>query len=662
MNREPRKTVLSIRREFFLVGLAVLFIISVVVTAVLSVGIYNTGMGSERERLAGSNRQISSYIQAHLEGLSSTVKILAANPDVIYGEDDGEESRTRALEYFKFIEDANPSVGYCYAGYTNGDLLINDYVAPEGFDTTVRPWYVAAVERQPQTCIGLPYRDANTDEWLIAVSQALLDKGTLRGVVSVDSTLTSMDGLLNQIRDFDTQANFVVDGKGTILVHRNPEYLGLNLEDIAPGSMAGFRDASGFNNYDVPGVGIRTSYYTRLGINDWTIVSSVDFKELIRPIRYRIVWMILLMAVLAVILEFVQIRIFETRFVQPLEALKNHITDITGGISTVVPSYTFSNSEIASIARYIESTTESSLSQKAYELNLILESTSDGMIVLSDDRRVVHYNRRFLELWQLHENRVRFTFELDTHAVMRSVAMPEYEKAIMAESPSDGVTTTGLVYMKNGVILEQYSCPIMEGERVTGRLWSFKDVTAKVLAEERLKFLAATDELTGLWNRRYFMGRAEYEITRALRDGQPLSLTFLDIDHFKSINDAYGHAAGDRALELLSSVLSNQLRSTDTIGRIGGEEFAILFPNTDMRAASSIAEKIRSSLEAASFRFDNRQLGFTVSMGIAELNGDIRGIEALLLAADITCYKAKEKGRNRVETYVPYISERGLVE
>lgn len=639
---------LTLRKEFFLIGLSSLLIISIVITLFQSVTIYQTGMESARDRISGSNRQIAAYMEAQLEGLSASVRIMAASPDVIYGNRDDPVIRKRALDYFRFVEEVNSNVKYCYAGYSDGFLLINDYEIPSGYHAANRPWYIAALEKSPALNIGLPYQDIKTKEWLLSVSETLLQGNEVLGVVSVDSSLSGMDGMMNRIRSFETQNNFVIGLDGTVLVHQNPEYIALNFSDLTTGSIDDFKDKSGFLEYRLTGVGTRIGYYTKLGITEWILVSAVNLSEIRAPILNKIIGIIMLMVMLSLILGITQTRIHETRFVEPLLVLKERVSDLTDGKALEPLKYRFFNTEIAGLAKNIESMTENSLTRKAYELNLILESASDGILVVSGDGRIIHRNLRFLQLWQVSARVLGDIFTPDIRSRLVKAVMPDYAKDFMSGDIPDETVDSKRICLKNGVILEQYTCPLIEGGQVAGRLWTFTDVTEKALAEERLKMLAATDELTGLWNRCYFLGRAEYEISRAIRDGQPLALVFLDIDHFKKINDTYSHAAGDRALEYLASVLTNQLRTTDTIGRIGGEEFAILFPNTEVSGAYTIAEKIRQHFEKASFHYDSRQLTFTVSMGVAGLTPEIKGIDALLLSADIACYTAKEAGRNRV--------------
>lgn len=638
----------TIRREMFFIGLFCLSSIAVIVVSMLSVGIYRSGLATAHERIAGANKQISAYVEAHLEGLAAAVRIMAASPDVMHGDTGGEEARERARTYFRFVEISNPNVKYGYAGYAGGELLINDYDPPEGYDPRVRPWYVAAVTSWPEMTIGLPYRDAVDGEWLVAVSLAFFDSTGLRGVVSVDSTLNAMDGLLNSIKSFDSQSNFVINTEGLLLVHNEMSgYINRNMETVVPGALARIKGHSGHIEYDLPGSGTRTAYFTRLKTNDWIIVSAVNRDEIMAPIRHRIALVVATTALVTLLLGLLQLKVYESRFVAPLMTLKQRIADITAGRAAGRKPAAFSNAELASIADSIEGMTESSLGRKAAELRLILETTSDGLLVLDDRDRIMHYNRRFLELWDLRDELAGEHLGDALVARIESAVQPEHAASVLKEHPS---RDSALLYLKTGTILEQTARPLLEGGLVTGRLWSFKDVTLKIMAEEKLKLLAATDELTGLWNRRCFMSRAEAEIAQAGRLRRPLCLALMDADHFKDINDTYGHAAGDAALKYLADALRSRLRVSDTIGRIGGEEFAILLPDTNLETAYTVLEHIRKAVEQGSFTYGGTELALTVSTGVTSMPGGRVNVDQLLSVADAACYKAKTSGRNRTET------------
>lgn len=161
-----------------------------------------------------------------------------------------------------------------------------------------------------------------------------------------------------------------------------------------------------------------------------------------------------------------------------------------------------------------------------------------------------------------------------------------------------------------------------------------------------LEAQAATDSLTGICNRRRFLELIHVELLEAKRYGMPLALIFFDIDHFKAINDTYGHAAGDEVLQELTRIISGMIRHTDIFARFGGEEFIILVQNNDVKSARDMAEKMRSQLAHSNFP----KVGtVTCSFGVAQYYPNDT-VETLITRADDAMYAAKQGGRNRVET------------
>jgi diguanylate cyclase len=160
---------------------------------------------------------------------------------------------------------------------------------------------------------------------------------------------------------------------------------------------------------------------------------------------------------------------------------------------------------------------------------------------------------------------------------------------------------------------------------------------------------AVCDPLTGLHNRLAFDERVAQEIARWKRYGQPLVLMMIDIDHFKRVNDSYGHKAGDKALLLITDQLRNHLRESDFLARLGGEEFVVLMPETELASAIVAADKLRSAVEHCQFHYQGKQVPITISAGLAQLQQD-DSAERLFQRADEAMYRAKAAGRNRCFT------------
>ena len=172
---------------------------------------------------------------------------------------------------------------------------------------------------------------------------------------------------------------------------------------------------------------------------------------------------------------------------------------------------------------------------------------------------------------------------------------------------------------------------------------------ARASAEEQ----ARTDELTGMRNRRAFYEVGDLAVAQAIRYRDPLALILLDIDHFKKINDTWGHATGDEVLRLVALIVQRTIRTSDVAGRVGGEEFAILLPRANAADAVAMAERLRVAMEKAPLYHDQGEIHFTSSFGVALAGGEANTLEKLLADADRALYEAKESGRNRVVSRAP---------
>jgi diguanylate cyclase (GGDEF)-like protein len=185
--------------------------------------------------------------------------------------------------------------------------------------------------------------------------------------------------------------------------------------------------------------------------------------------------------------------------------------------------------------------------------------------------------------------------------------------------------------------------------RVGSTIFKFlSGVDVESLFHEEIYQLSILDHLTGLHNRRFFDDSLQREFSRARRYRRALSLLMLDLDWFKRVNDEHGHPAGDFVLHGVASVLKDSLRRDETVARYGGEEFALILPETELRAAASVAEAVRASVAAESFVHHGATIAVTVSVGVATLSRKARSASELLWQADQKLYEAKRGGRNRV--------------
>jgi diguanylate cyclase (GGDEF)-like protein len=178
-------------------------------------------------------------------------------------------------------------------------------------------------------------------------------------------------------------------------------------------------------------------------------------------------------------------------------------------------------------------------------------------------------------------------------------------------------------------------------------------VLQRCLMHQQLQAAARTDAKTGLLNATAWQREADTEIARALRGDESLALLLADVDHFKRVNDTYGHLAGDEVLRGLATELRQQVRGSDVVGRFGGEEFVVLLPRADADEACKIAERLRHRASVMGVYADGVALDVTISIGVAVLGTHGRDLFELLAAADLALYRAKDEGRDQVRVYAP---------
>lgn len=193
-----------------------------------------------------------------------------------------------------------------------------------------------------------------------------------------------------------------------------------------------------------------------------------------------------------------------------------------------------------------------------------------------------------------------------------------------------------------------YSNPIVrDGQRV-GLRGIIVDITERKQLEDELHHQATTDSLTGVFNRRHFEQLATAEMKRAIRLGHPLTIVLIDIDHFKHVNDTYGHAAGDQALLTFTTLCQRNIREIDIFSRFGGDEFALLLPEANSRQAYAVIERIRQAIATEPIDLDGKLISLTISSGIASVSDAGEDFDKLLIKADQALYRAKEAGRNKI--------------
>ncbi|QHN04495.1 GGDEF domain-containing protein [Granulicella sp. WH15] len=243
----------------------------------------------------------------------------------------------------------------------------------------------------------------------------------------------------------------------------------------------------------------------------------------------------------------------------------------------------------------------------------------------------------------------------------RGMRMPSWSTAFLCLSFAAYNLVRSVIVAIRGVpqdifapsLLQFISIIVMLGSSLGIGFGFFWMTTAKL--RHMLERLAATDPLTGVFNRRMFRELCEREVARSLRSGEPFSLLVADLDHFKQVNDRHGHLAGDEVLRAIAECIQSELRSSDILGRWGGEEFVVLLPTCTSETAFAVAERLRVRVEALDLPSRDEEgtpirvtIRVTISLGVAVFRGSADTLDAVFRRSDMALYRAKRSGRNRV--------------
>lgn len=280
----------------------------------------------------------------------------------------------------------------------------------------------------------------------------------------------------------------------------------------------------------------------------------------------------------------------------------------------------------------------------------LFEAAADAVMLVSS-RGVL------LEVNDMICRRAGYDREKLTGRDMGVLFPPAYREGVaacLAEALSvkEARTFETLLFDISDPMLAEISMQRVESLDKTAVLCIARDIKEHKLLRARLEFQASTDSLTALYNRRYFLSRAEEEFLRFKRYGTGFAMLMLDLDHFKNVNDTYGHHTGDALLREFARQLRRMFRHSDVLGRIGGEEFCVLLLESGPEQSMETAERLRLKIASEPLRGENGSVPYTVSIGVTVALDTDESLETIMRRADAAMYSAKHNGRNRVERAV----------
>lgn len=291
---------------------------------------------------------------------------------------------------------------------------------------------------------------------------------------------------------------------------------------------------------------------------------------------------------------------------------------------------------------------ELSMAKKRFEM--IFENSASGILLIDSSCQILMVNKRFSEI--IGFSKSELTGEKAKIYYLDDISYQTAKDKISNTDKCSYVHLEHQLKRKDGKLIwcEFVGSQIELTKESTAMIWSILDVTNQKEMQERLEKQATMDYLTELYNRRYFTSRLEEEVSKIKRDkNNTTSLMIFDLDKFKQINDTLGHLTGDFVLKEFAEIIKKNLRKTDLAGRIGGEEFAMILPNTDIANASILANRIREEVSNKIITIDKKDINFTVSIGLTVLSYDDINSDSAFARADNALYMAKAKGRNRLE-------------
>ncbi len=295
--------------------------------------------------------------------------------------------------------------------------------------------------------------------------------------------------------------------------------------------------------------------------------------------------------------------------------------------------------------KYLEET-----EQERARLVSLLSAMNLGILFVAADGRVIYHNPTFSRMWMIEDGTA--LIGMPVHEVLAqaasTLARPDhFSKHLLSVLETRELSDSYEIQMTDGRVITELDYPVRDREgRFLGHLWIYEDVTRERQTAEQLVYLAERDALTGLYNRHRFQQELGRTMLETDRHQMRCAVMFFDLDEFKTINDTYGHRAGDALLIRVAGEIGALVRRNEVLARLGGDEFAILLPSVQGNEAETLADRVVRAIAQIPFRFEGQNLRLTTSLGIAYYPTHAADADDLVARADIAMYQAKDAGKN----------------
>lgn len=585
------------------------------------------------------------FIQGYIDQIEKALSILTANPNLPGVLNDP----SLAKELIKEWEDYqrfNSSIYYIYMATRNGNIyLFPNRQLPKEYDPRFRPWYQTAINNPGKIAWSDPYMEAVSQKMVVSAVKTINDSQGLAGVFAIDISLNNLCEIIGKIKFGEEGYAMLLDEKGNVIAHRDKKILGQSVsrEDWFLRLPASDKGVIFLNLVHKP----TFVAYVTIPQTGWKLVGFIPqnaVEKEVAPIRNRTISVGLATLTIAIIVSI----LISDRIAGRIRKLIETMGQIEQGDWQVRCDYKSSDefmelgnkfnhmlTHIEELMKSQKKTEEELNLQKAYFQQLFADSP-ESIAILDNQDRVMDINKQFEKLFQYSLEEIKGEY-------INNIIVPDKLK-------EEGSNLSNLVLnnqvveketirkRKDGNCLDIFvlAYPIVFKDQQVGIYAIYRDITDRKAAEKQLRYLILHDALTGVYNRAYF----EQQVRRLEREcASMVGIIVCDLDGLKLVNDTLGHEMGDRLLKASAKVIRSSLPRDILLCRIGGDEFALLVPDSDQEAIEKICQGIRLAVD--NFNQSNQDLSLSLSIGFAMGNLNNIDMKEIFKEADNNMYREK---------------------